>query len=205
MQADKWVVLTFIPLILCSVAALALVMERCFYVFRKRGLDRHHYKEMTLALKRRDLNMALRILEINERGYQDAIDELRLHQGGDKQLRDEAVKIALMRYANLLRRRMSGLVTIAALAPMLGLLGTIVGLMRSFYDIGLSQGPVEPATVADGLWQALSTTAAGMVIAVVCILFHALIGSYIRRHLAEATEVMNYISHNLQLGSGCHD
>ena len=105
MQADKWVVLTFIPLILCSVAALALVMERCFYVFRKRGLDRHHYKEMTLALKRRDLNMALRILETNERGYQDAIDELRLHQGGDKQLRDEAVKIALMRYANLLRRR----------------------------------------------------------------------------------------------------
>ncbi|MBZ5488030.1 MotA/TolQ/ExbB proton channel family protein [Halomonas aquamarina] len=199
MQADIWVVLTFIPLALCSMAALALIMERCFYIFRKRGLDRQRYKDVSVALKRRRPATAISILEKNELGYQGAIEELRQHQSSSKQLRDEAVKITLMRYANLLRRRMSGLVTIAALAPMLGLLGTIVGLMRSFYDIGLSDGPVEPSIVADGLWQALSTTAAGMVIAVVCVLFHALIGSYVRRHLAEATEVMNYISHSLQL------
>lgn len=199
MQADIWVVLTFIPLALCSMAALALIMERCFYVFRQRGLDRQHYKDVSAALKRRHPAMAISILEKNELGYQGSIEELRQHQASSKQLRDEAVKITLMRYANRLRRRMSGLVTIAALAPMLGLLGTIVGLMRSFYDIGLSDGPVEPSIVADGLWQALSTTAAGMVIAVVCVLFHALIGSYIRRHLAEATEVMNYVSHSLQL------
>ena len=71
--------------------------------------------------------------------------------------------------------------------------------MRSFRDIGLSDGPVDASVVADGLWQALSTTAAGMVIAVICVLCHALIKSRIRLHMAEATDVLNHFSHCIQL------
>ncbi len=199
MPNDIWSITTGIPLLLCSAVALALIIERLSYVLRRRGLGTQHNQSILTALSERNTSKALQIIESAATGYQAAISVLLDHKTSEKALRDEAVKIMLVRYANQLKRRLSGLTTIASLAPMLGLLGTIIGLMRSFHDIGLSSGPVEPSIIADGLWQALSTTAAGMVIAVLCVLFHALIQSRIRRHLAEATDVLNHLSHALHV------
>ncbi len=197
MSNDVWSITTGVPLLLCSAVALALIIERYSYVLRCKGLGAQTYHSIITALTEKNTAKALEIATSARTGYQAAVQVLAEHQQSDKTLRDEAVKIALLRHANLLKRRLSGLTTIAALAPMLGLLGTIIGLMRSFHDIGLNSGPVEPAIIADGLWQALSTTAAGMVIAVSCVLFHALIQSRIRRHLAQATDLLNHLSHTL--------
>ncbi len=199
MSADMWTILTGAPLLLCSAIALALIFERSIFVMRRRGLSFKSNKAIFNALHHHNIGQALHVLGNSVTGYQFVIDELIHHKTSDKEVRDEAIKITLMRYANQLRFRLSGLTTIASLAPMLGLLGTIVGLMRSFRDIGLTKGPVDPSVVADGLWQALSTTAAGMSIAVFCVLFYALINSRIRRHLAEAADVLNHISHCIQL------
>ncbi|WP_432468707.1 MotA/TolQ/ExbB proton channel family protein [Agarivorans sp. Z349TD_8] len=199
MLIDSWTVATGTPLALCSAFTLALVMERMFVVLRKRGLSKDNNSAIFDALHKHEMQNALKILEHSGTGYQFVIDELIHHKLSTKEVRDEAIKIMLVRYSNRLKRRLSGLTTIASLAPMLGLLGTIIGLMRSFRDIGLTDGPVNPSMVADGLWQALSTTAAGMVIAVVCVLCHALIKSRIRSHLAEAADVLNHFSHCIQL------
>lgn len=205
MLVDSWSIATGAPLVLCSVFSLALVFERLFVVLRKRGLTRSNNQAIFQALHKHEMQSALNILKNSRTGYQFVIDELVHHKSSTKDVRDEAIKIMLVRYSNRLKRRLSGLTTIASLAPMLGLLGTIIGLMRSFRDIGLSDGPVNPSIVADGLWQALSTTAAGMVIAVVCVLCHALIKSKIRIHLAEAADLLNHFSHCIQLEQTDHD
>lgn len=205
MPIDSWTVATGAPLALCSALALAFVMERAFYVIRKKGLTRKDNKSIFAALHQHQIDAALSILEKSNTGYQFVVDELIQHKSSSKEVRDEAIKIMLVRYSNRLKRRLSGLTTIASLAPMLGLLGTIIGLMRSFRDIGLSDGPVNPSIVADGLWQALSTTAAGMVIAVVCVLCHAVLKSRIRIHLAEAVDVLNHFSHCIHLEETEHD
>ncbi|MDK9762444.1 MotA/TolQ/ExbB proton channel family protein [Vibrio sp. D420a] len=205
MLIDSWAIATGAPLVLCSAIALALVLERLFVVLRKQGLSKGDNQAIFQALHKHEMNNALDILKHSGTGYQFVIDELVHHKSSTKEVRDEAIKIMLVRYSNRLKRRLSGLTTIASLAPMLGLLGTIIGLMRSFRDIGLSDGPVNPSIVADGLWQALSTTAAGMVIAVVCVLCHALIKSRIRIHLAEAADVLNHFSHCIQLEETEHD
>jgi biopolymer transport protein ExbB len=55
---------------------------------------------------------------------------------------------------------------IAMVAPLLGLLGTVLGMIRSFQDLALAQGAANAALLAAGIWQALLTTAAGLIVAI---------------------------------------
>ncbi|MET4693135.1 MotA/TolQ/ExbB proton channel family protein [Endozoicomonas lisbonensis] len=199
MPANSLSIATGIPLLLCSVFALAIAIERICFILTRKGLSKQQKQVVLSALKQHQTNDALAVLDDSPTSYQPVIEEMMSHRDNSKAVRDEAIQIMLVRYANQLQRRMSGLITIASLAPMLGLLGTIIGLMRSFRDIGISQGPVEPSVVADGLWQALTTTAAGMLIAVFCVFLHALINSRIRHHLADAKDLLNLFSHSLEL------
>ena len=203
MPADNLSIATAIPLLLCSIFAVAIAIERIGFVLTRKGLSQQQKQAVLSALGKHNTRDALAALKVSPTSYQPIIEETISHCDNSKAVRDEAVQIMLVRYANQLQKRLSGLITIASLAPMLGLLGTIIGLMRSFRDIGFSQGPVNPSVVADGLWQALTTTAVGMVIAVFCVFLHALINSRIRHHLADARDLLNLFSHSLELKSVC--
>ena len=63
--------------------------------------------------------------------------------------------------------RMRLLEMVVQAAPMLGLLGTVIGMIDAFSVLSLSQGAVDPAALAGGIWTALTTTAAGLAIALV--------------------------------------
>ena len=62
----------------------------------------------------------------------------------------------------------------AALAPLLGLLGTVIGMIRAFMVIEGQGTSVSPVLLAGGIWEALLTTAAGLTVAIPCLLFHNL-------------------------------
>ncbi|MZI94873.1 hypothetical protein F9817_16985 [Vibrio sp. CAIM 722] len=205
MLNDTWALATAIPLILCSLIALSLIFDRGFAVLGHRALGETKHQEVSDLLKQGQIEQAKTTVSDFSKSYQQAIGELNATSKLDKHLREEALSLWLGRYTKQLRRRLSGLTTVATLAPMLGLLGTIVGLMRSFHDIGLSHGPVEPAIVADGLWQALSTTAAGMVIAVICVMCHALFQSRIRYHLSDVTDLLNQFTLSQEIHEVSHD
>ena len=64
-------------------------------------------------------------------------------------------------------RRMRILESVVQAAPMLGLLGTVIGMIDAFGTLALSQGAVDPALLASGIWTALTTTAVGLAIALV--------------------------------------
>lgn len=63
-------------------------------------------------------------------------------------------------------RRLTGLSVIAQVAPLLGLLGTVTGMIQAFQQIQDLQGQVNPAVLAGGIWEALITTAAGLTVAI---------------------------------------
>ena len=65
-----------------------------------------------------------------------------------------------------LRRRLSLLEVIAMTAPLLGLLGTVLGMIESFQALELAGGAANAAALAGGIWQALLTTAAGLIVAI---------------------------------------
>ena len=68
---------------------------------------------------------------------------------------------------NAMSRRMRLLESVVQAAPMLGLLGTVIGMIDAFGTLALSQGAVDPALLAGGIWTALTTTAVGLAIALI--------------------------------------
>ena len=77
---------------------------------------------------------------------------------------------------------------------MLGLLGTVIGLMVAFQSLEGTTGPVEPGVVAGGLWQAMITTVIGLIIAVPCLVCHAWFRSRIRYRMADAAALLTALS-----------
>ncbi|MEL6587014.1 MAG: MotA/TolQ/ExbB proton channel family protein [Pseudomonadota bacterium] len=80
---------------------------------------------------------------------------------------EELGRNAALHEMGLLSRRMRVLEAVVQGAPMLGLLGTVIGMIDAFSTLSLAQGAVDPALLAGGIWTALTTTAAGLAIALI--------------------------------------
>jgi biopolymer transport protein ExbB len=95
-------------------------------------------------------------------------------------------------------RRLSGLSVVAQVAPLLGLLGTVTGMIKVFQQIQDLQGQVNPSILAGGIWEALITTAAGLTVAIPAMVgylyFATRIGrweNYLRSAIAHATRQLS--------------
>lgn len=88
---------------------------------------------------------------------------------------EASLERCLTRDVHLLERRLTLIAVATRIAPMLGLLGTVSGLMKTFFRIEAGGGGVEVAALAQGIWEALITTVAGLLIAIVCLVAHQLL------------------------------
>ena len=90
------------------------------------------------------------------------------------------------RQASLLTQRIAYLADIGAIAPMVGLLGTVVGMIDTFGEIGESQfAAAEHKGLANGVWQALLTTAAGLSIGIPALIFYSIFRGRVQRLISE--------------------
>ena len=80
-----------------------------------------------------------------------------------------------------LEKRTELLASIAGIAPMLGFLGTVTGMIQAFQEIQALEGNVNPSVLAGGIWEALLTTAAGLVVGILAFFFYNFLLSKIRR------------------------
>lgn len=167
-RAGGWVMW---PILLCSVAALAIIGERLWSLQRKfvappnllaqvqQWLTRKELDEQRLALLR-DSSPLGRILAaglVNRKHSRDVIKE--------------AIEDSGRHVAPELERYLRTLGTIAAIAPFLGLLGTVLGMIEMFSGIG-SRGVGDPSIVANGIAQALVATASGLGVAIPAVMFY---------------------------------
>jgi biopolymer transport protein ExbB len=88
------------------------------------------------------------------------------------ELRQEIVQREASEQLVRLEKRLNWLAIIGQLSPMLGLLGTVTGLVTAFWQIEVRAGQVQPADLAAGIWEALLTTVFGLVIALPTIAVH---------------------------------
>jgi biopolymer transport protein ExbB len=153
----------------CSVITLGIALERWFY-FRRRQDDpdatllealdhlrRGRLREAVSTCKRTVHPVGAVGVEVLEHAAQAPADI------------EERLQVALSQQKLLLERNVGMLGTMAAIAPLIGLLGTVWGIMRAFHDMA-NTGSAAPAVVAAGVSEALMTTAAGLVIAVPAVL-----------------------------------
>ncbi len=159
------------PLLLLSVVAVTLVLERGFFYLRTNRPGRLA-KVDTLGkrLRTRDRDAALRLAEADATVYGDTVRRLL-----DEPITDAAATDALEAQRRRLERFLPTLSTIITAAPMLGILGTVLGIIDSFEVLGDSSISRDPSLVGEGIAEALLTTAAGLTVALVTLLPYNLI------------------------------
>lgn len=142
------------PLVLCALAVIAISLERCVFFVK-------------LSVKWADYfdNIACHIIRMKDH---------------PKTLRDEVASQILQEIQNSYFNGIGLLRTVSVISPLLGLLGTILGIISAFKVIAGQTGPVSPNMIADGLWEAMLTTAVGLIIAL-----PAIMAAYVFRFLAD--------------------
>jgi len=120
----------------------------------------------------------------NSESFKTLEEELKNNSKVEKTIRDELISFRLAVLKNKLDHGINLLRIVAVLSPMLGLLGTVLGMIEAFRDIAGQTGPVIPSMIADGLWSAMLTTAYGLSIALPC-LFAAFIYARIAENRLE--------------------
>lgn len=157
-------------LLLLSVIAVAIVIERLLFFSSQKSDSRTLLRQIGERIAADDLTGALKVCRQN-RGMLPRILEFGLLRG-EKNRADitDALSIALMENLNMLERNLGVIGTTAVIAPFVGLFGTVLGIIRAFQDIAL-KGNSTPAVVAAGVSEALITTAAGLFVAVISVIF----------------------------------
>jgi biopolymer transport protein ExbB len=98
---------------------------------------------------------------------------LQRNEQGDATLLKEVMEGEGSRQAALLQNQTQYLLDIAVIAPMVGLLGTVVGMLQAFNAVALDLARARPMTLASGVAQALITTAAGLIVGIPAMAFYA--------------------------------
>jgi len=104
---------------------------------------------------------------------------------GDKTMSEKHKEAEIMRVGSAdlhhLESHMRGLEIAAAIAPLLGLLGTVIGLIDSFSRLGIGSSRVDPTMLAGGIWEALLTTATGLAIAIPALVAYTILDSWLEK------------------------
>jgi biopolymer transport protein ExbB len=98
---------------------------------------------------------------------------------------EETIKNAGKKEVFMLEKRMNWLATIAGVAPLIGFTGTVTGMIRAFMDIQSLQGNVNPSVLAGGIWEALITTATGLIVGIIAYGFYNYLHGKINRMIFE--------------------
>ena len=159
------------PIVVCSVLALAIIVERCWSLRRS-------------VVAPRDLMSQIQGMTLVDRLTNEQIDSVRdtsalgqiLAAGLSRQTQQaflvkDAIEEAGGHVVHELERYLNALGTIAATTPLLGLLGTVIGMIKVFSAI-TAVGVGDPQVLAGGISEALITTAAGLSVGIPSLMFH---------------------------------
>lgn len=155
-----------IPIILCSVLALAIIIER-FYSLHRAQIDTQAFMaRIREVLKRNKIMEAIQVCEDTPGPIAQILKAGILKYDRGKEEIKEAIDDAGRHEVPRLEKYFNVLSTIIAVAPLLGFLGTVSGMIRAFMSIQEKGGAVNPGDLASGIWAALLTTAAGLSVAI---------------------------------------
>jgi biopolymer transport protein ExbB len=179
-----------------SIIAVAIVIERLLFFASQHSDTKGLLRAIGQRIAADDLPGAIKLCKQNK-GMLPKILEFGL-QRGEKNRADitDALSIALMENLNTLERNLAVIGTIAVIAPFVGLFGTVLGIIRAFEDIAI-KGNSTPAVVAAGVSEALITTAAGLFVAVVAVIFFNYFKTRIKAYNQEMIVAANQLAEML--------
>jgi biopolymer transport protein ExbB len=177
MQAGGWLML---PILACSVAATAIVLERLWTLRRGRIMPDKLMVKIWQMHRQRQLSPE-RIAKLRAGSPLGRILTAGLvNRHHSREVMKEAIHDTGRQVVAEMERYLSTLATIASVTPLLGLLGTVIGMIEVFGVI-MDAGVGNPGVLAGGISKALITTAAGLSVAIPTLMFHRYLDSRVNK------------------------
>lgn len=171
---NEWMVKggpVMVPLLACSLWAVACILERALYWWQeRRRMDPAEVDRLWEHLRHGRLKEALRLGHASHNPSIKTLMASLAH--GDKTLED-ALELEVAKTSEQFWRTLGGIDTAVTLAPLLGIFGTVTGIIKSFQLLGATT-ITDPQAVSAGIAEALITTAAGLAIAMPSLIFYNL-------------------------------
>ena len=180
LTAGGWFML---PLLICSVLLISIVIERIWFLQKRlvspEGLLRtfiNHSKDQSITIQQQDSyveSSSLGELLVTAYRFKDK----------PRNIVEDKVVEASSNVRMKLERNLNMLGIIASISPLLGLLGTVVGMITVFANINLVDGSSNSDLLASGIYEALITTAFGLFVAVPGLIFYKYFSARVNLHM----------------------
>ena len=188
------------PILLCSILAMTIVIEKIIY-FSSIKMDTPKFKiDVFNLIKTNKLKEAISLCDASPSPVAKIFKAGIVKFGSLREEIKESMEDASLFEIPKLEKRLNALATIAHIAPLLGLLGTVTGIAGSFHSIQVrsaSFNPVNPADLAGGIWEALITTVAGLMVAIPAFVAYNYCVSRVNGFVLEmergASELVNFL------------
>jgi len=162
-------------LLFLSIYVLAVVFYKAYQFYQFKLLDHDFIVKVLDAWHRDKKQEALGVAEKTQHPLGRVLAEC-LSAAGNKKLSDEKRDVWIESVGNqqfsIIESHLKGLEMVANVSPLLGLLGTVIGMVKAFSSIEQIGSRVDPSVLAGGIWEALLTTVVGLIVAIVALTAH---------------------------------
>jgi len=187
-----------IPIIVLSVIAVYIFVERFFVIRKASGEDLHFMNRIKDFIHDGKVESALTLCESTNNPVARMIEKGIQRIG--RPLND--VNAAIENVGKLeiykLERGLPTLATVAGAAPMIGFLGTVIGMIRSFYDMSNAGSNIDVSTLSNGIYTALVTTVAGLIVGIIAYFAYNILVARVEKVVnkleAHSTEFMDFLN-----------
>jgi len=181
------------PILFCSIVSLTIIIERFYFFHRINIKIPNLLSRIRVLLKEGRYDEALRLAEETKGPLPHIVAVAIKIRKKDLNEKERIINRAGSKFVRILEKNLNFLAIIANITPLLGLLGTVVGMIQTFMKIQLLGGNVDVVVLSGGIWKALITTAAGLTVAIpTMVFFH-----YFEGKVDEQISIMKEISSDL--------
>lgn len=179
------------PILLCSVVGLAVVIDR-YIVIRKARINVPAFMVRIRGfIKKKDISGAISYCMEEKSPIANVVRKgLKKYKLGHERVK-ESIENAGNQEISKLEKGLSILASVAGIAPLLGFLGTVTGMITAFMTIQDLQGSVGPSDLAGGIWEALITTAFGLFVGIPALALYNYFLSAVKKLVGEIEMVAN--------------
>jgi biopolymer transport protein ExbB len=167
-------------ILFCSVLGGAVFLERVAYFYRRTIRLGEFMQGLTNLIQHQRWSEALMECAATPSPVTRVLHAAILHHDAPRAELKEIVQDAGQLEVPRLERRLAILATIGIVAPLIGLLGTVVGLIEAFVNISSQSGYASATDISGGIYQSLLTTAAGLTVAIPCCVAYAYLSSRVQ-------------------------
>jgi len=179
------------PILLCSIIALTVIIDR-YIILRRAKINIPAFMVRIRGLiKKKDISGAISYCMEEKSPVANIIRKgLKKYRLGHERVK-ESIENAGRQEISKLEKGLSVLATIAGIAPLLGFLGTVTGMIQAFMLIEDLAGAANPSDLAGGIWEALTTTAFGLIVGIPALAFYNYFLSAVKKTVGEMETVAN--------------